>query len=223
MQVHWNDIIIGGYSPWATFNIFENESTISNIASSWDDHRFFIDSFIPYDKRKLVVQAGGWHGIYAKLLSTMFERVYTFEPHPDNFLCLSLNCNFDNIIKMQSALGFSNETLLLEETGSTGQHRIVGTYECYDQVSLTGRMFEVPTISIDSLNLSSCDLIMLDIENFEPRALIGATNTINTHKPAIIIEKSFFERNNIFYNIFLEYFGYNLVHETLSDIYFVYS
>jgi hypothetical protein len=46
----------------------------------------------------------------------------------------------------------------------------------------------IPTFTIDSLNLNSCDAIQLDIENAEYDALIGAEQTINKFRPIIILE-----------------------------------
>jgi hypothetical protein len=45
-----------------------------------------------------------------------------------------------------------------------------------------------PTILIDNLNLNGCDLIQLDIEGYEYKALLGAINTIKEYKPVLCIE-----------------------------------
>ena len=55
--------------------------------------------------RSVAVQAGGCMGMYPRLLSDMFNAVYTFEPDPLNFHCLVANCQRDNIVKMNAALG----------------------------------------------------------------------------------------------------------------------
>ena len=43
-------------------------------------------------------------------------------------------------------------------------------------------------IPIDSLPLSSCDLIQLDIEGYELEALKGAKETIEKFNPVIVVE-----------------------------------
>ena len=46
----------------------------------------------------------------------------------------------------------------------------------------------LPLIAIDSLNLPGCDLLQLDVEGFELKALKGAINTITKYKPVICVE-----------------------------------
>jgi FkbM family methyltransferase len=219
MDVVWKQTIIGGCGPWATYDLVDNEGTFDNIIYGWAFQRQIIENHIPYHRRNLVVQGGGWHGMYPRLLANVFKTVYTFEPHPDNFKCLSINCDLDNIIKMQCGLNDVNTQLTLEETLHTGQHRVVDdlVYPMY----LTGRTFPIQCLSIDSLNLPECDFMMLDLENHEPKALLGAVNTIRKFKPVISLEVSYFEKNNKFYDDFLVYFGYNLIYKSDNDCLYV--
>lgn len=212
MDIVWKENIIDGCGPWATYNIVDNEITFDIISSGWYFHRQAIENYIPYHRRNLVVQGGGWQGMYPRLLANVFKTVYTFEPHPDNFKCLTLNCNLDNVIKMQGALNDVNTQLVLEETMSTGQHRIVDDLQF--QLGLTGKSFLVQSISIDSLNLPECDFLVLDLENHEPKALIGAVQTIRKFKPVICLEISCFPKNNKFYDDFLVYLGYNIIYKS---------
>ncbi len=50
------------------------------------------------------------------------------------------------------------------------------------------KMVEVPTVTIDSLNLSRADLIKIDVEGMEMEALAGGTKTIETLLPMLLIE-----------------------------------
>ena len=43
-------------------------------------------------------------------------------------------------------------------------------------------------ITIDSMNLDKCDMIQLDVENYEFETLIGARETINKYHPLIVME-----------------------------------
>jgi hypothetical protein len=47
-----------------------------------------------------------------------------------------------------------------------------------------------PTLMIDDIGLTRCDLIHLDIEGFELFALRGAVQTITTFSPVIVLEES---------------------------------
>lgn len=46
----------------------------------------------------------------------------------------------------------------------------------------------LPTLCIDDLSLRECDLIYLDIEGYEFRALRGALATIERCHPVIVVE-----------------------------------
>lgn len=216
----YDDTVIDGKGPWATFRANIHDESFLHISNDWARHKQFIDNYIPEDKRRLVVQGGGHHGLYAELLSSYFSTVYTFEPHPDNFYCLTLNCKSDNIIKIQSALGATDGSLTLEETVTTGQHRILHDGDMY-RMPTTGRFYRTHSTSIDSLNLEQCDFIFLDVENYEHEVLIGAMKTIKKFKPAICLEVSCFEKNNDFNILLLNMNGYEVVDRSSSDIYFV--
>lgn len=124
----------------------------------------------------VVVQAGGNCGVWPLWLSERFKAVYTFEPDPLNFYCLSRNCAKPNIIKMQAALGDKTGFIdLARERRNIGAHYIDGEGL-------------IPTLCIDSLGLEACDYICLDIEGYELKALHGAKNTIEKYSPVIQVE-----------------------------------
>ena len=50
------------------------------------------------------------------------------------------------------------------------------------------KMVEVPTVSIDSLDLARVDLIKIDIEGMEPEALGGGMKTITAQRPVLVVE-----------------------------------
>lgn len=133
--------------------------------------------FIP--RRGLAVQAGGNVGVYPRRLGREFRKVHTFEPQVDNFGCLLRNmAGYDNVTCHYAALGSGEIVAALEQTelGNVGTFKIV-----------PGRGIQLRTI--DALDLPECDLIWLDVEGYETRALAGASLTIQKYKPAIIIEE----------------------------------
>ena len=56
------------------------------------------------EQKRVVVQAGGNAGMYVKMYEDIFDTVYTFEPDPINFYCLTKNTS-TKTIKFQSCLG----------------------------------------------------------------------------------------------------------------------
>jgi FkbM family methyltransferase len=127
----------------------------------------------------VVVQAGGFCGIYPRLFSEIFKMVYTFEPDPLNFFCLTMNCQNDNIIKNQAALGKVHQMISV--------HRSCGTNKGMNTVVKT-QYSSIPSYKIDDLDLSKCDLIQLDTEGYEFNILQGALSCIDQHRPVIAVE-----------------------------------
>ncbi|WP_259673640.1 FkbM family methyltransferase [Jezberella montanilacus] len=64
-------------------------------------------------------------------------------------------------------------------------------------------------MSIDELNLKRLDFIKIDIEGMEMDALIGAENSINQHRPQMLIEKIKSNENDIRH--FLTEHGYKVM------------
>lgn len=130
-------------------------------------------------KYDCVVTAGGNHGIHARFYSKLFKAVYVFEPDPMNFHCLVQNAQYDNVIKMQAALGDKPKLISLnnEHRGNTGAYTV--------NEHVPGI---IPCITLDSLDLPSCDLLQLDVEDYELSVLLGAYNTIIEYRPVVILE-----------------------------------
>lgn len=141
-----------------------------------------IENLLPYvDNKRIMVQAGGNCGLIPSAFSEYFDVIYTFEPDPVNFYCLVQNVNNPNVIKIQGCLGDSNKMLSTQQLLRNNMPHDIGG------VHISGEGF-TPVFKIDDLNLPYCDLIQLDIEGYEYKALLGAINTIEKYKPTLCIE-----------------------------------
>ena len=151
----------------------------------WDGMLHDIENFkvyfeyIPENRRMVAVQAGGNAGWVPRKLAEHFNMVYTFEPDPLNFYCLTANCPFENVIKQQAALGETNGMMYLD----VPQKDNVGML--FTHLSSNGA---IPVYALDNLALSFCDFIQLDIEGFEYQALKGAERILSTFKPVLSLE-----------------------------------
>lgn len=145
------------------------------------DHNDFMSQVKKFD---VVVQAGGNCGMYPRFYKNYFKEVYTFEPDDLNYYCLDANCQGDGYHKFLGGLGNTDESLSLKR----GRMTNVGTHK------LTSAPGDVKMYKIDNLNLTDCDLIHLDIEGYEEKALHGAVKTIEKFRPVIITERSGGER-----------------------------
>jgi FkbM family methyltransferase len=149
-----------------------------------------------------VVQAGGASGMYPRLMAEMFDTVYTFEPHSLNFFCLNFNCQKQNIVKIQAALGEYNKMIgLFSPSTNMGMHMVT---EMPDGIC--------PMLKIDNFEFKNLGLIYLDIEHSEFGALRGAEQTIIKHKPIIVCEN-----DNMKIDDFLGQFGYSSVDKNVND------
>lgn len=113
-------------------------------------------------------------GEYTRYLHLDFGHVYAFDPNlwPD----FRRNVDLSKVTHYNCALG--------DETGETimfgGTHS-----EREGAQSKT-----VPVFTIDSFEFSDVDYIKIDVEGFEKKVLIGASQTIERCNPVIVIEQN---------------------------------
>lgn len=143
----------------------------------WPYHKEFWYQHVK--KFDVVIQAGGAFGMYPRLHSKYFRRVYTFEPNPFSFFILNNNCQFQNIFKFNAALGATPKmiNLNMSDNGNMGTHTITTNGQQY-----------IPMLTIDSFGWDTVDFIQLDVECYEREVLYGAMETIKKFKPAISAE-----------------------------------
>lgn len=129
-------------------------------------------------EHRCIIQAGGCCGMYPRLWAEHFEHVYTFEPDPLNFYCLSANCASERITKIQAALSDAPGLCSVQKgpAFNVGMHRIG---------SDPGR---VPILRLDDFDFRDIDVIQLDCEGHEGKIIDGARQTIERNRPVIAIE-----------------------------------
>lgn len=219
---HWS--FVYGFGPWKwpveanpkavaeyTFRIIAN-SFINTVNTQ-------ILESVPEEKRKTVVQCGGHAGIFPFLLSNMFETVYTFEPDPVNFHCLTNNCQRDNVIKFQAALSNKVGTARFEKTmGNSGQHRLEGKDAWPALKSIN--TFDVVTLTVDSLNIEHLDMLIIDAEGYSSDILEGAKETLKRSDTFVLFEKHWDPKRIEDEKNLMKDIGYVIHHETPEDIYY---
>lgn len=130
-------------------------------------------------RRRLVLQAGGNCGVWARALAAEFETVVTAEPDPVNFHCLVANTTDLPVVCLQVALG--------DQPGWAGMMR--NQNNCGAQyVDRDERSCRFPVVRIDDLGLPALDYLCLDIEGMEMMAIEGAWQAIQRHRPIIQCE-----------------------------------
>lgn len=129
---------------------------------------------------RYAVQAGGNMGVWPWLLAQRFEFVATFEPDPGCFDLMRQNlAGTPNVVGMKFAL--MDRLGPLSMRNETPNNRGA-------QWTAPDPRGAVKGIPLDSLEPKGCDLLCLDIEGAELKALQGAAWTIGQFRPTIVIE-----------------------------------
>jgi len=127
---------------------------------------------------RTAIQAGGNMGVYPMALSQKFDRVYTVEPDAANFEALAINTvNQPRVVIRRAAFGQDHSKAAIDQIypNNAGAHQIK-----------EGNEFDV--LPIDSLGVTDCDLLQLDVEGSEHQAILGAIATIEASWPVITLE-----------------------------------
>lgn len=132
----------------------------------------------------IAVDVGAHVGFWAFDLAQRFARVFVFEASPSNYQCLMKNlAEFDNVQSYNMAIG--HEPGWCKVFGDDKRPGNTGSF--FVQQFPRG---DVPMGALDDQGLPGCDLLKIDVEGFELRALEGAKRVIKTHRPVIIMECS---------------------------------
>lgn len=113
------------------------------------------------------------------MLSPHFDKVITFEPHPELFDIMRTNlqgCANVETYRFGLADKQSQGTLVMKDRRCGAQHIEFGKGD-------------VQVIQLDSLELDALDYLSLDIEGAEPLALEGARGHIERFRPIIVVEQ----------------------------------
>ncbi len=146
----------------------------------------------PYIKRsKYICDIGahcGHHTLaYSKLNSN--AHIFSFEPQLHMFKMLELNVlnnlpQTENVKPLNFAVGNTHGVKNMQ----------INTFGGSAYIGEGGQ--EINVITLDSLNLSGCDFIKVDVEGYEPYVFEGAKKTIEKYRPIICFEDNGSSKNN---------------------------
>ena len=126
-------------------------------------------------------------------------KIYCFEPQSEMFNLLQHNIvknSFKNVITHNKGVANiamkSSMSRSVLDGDNVGKSIEYGTTKRFNlgglQIGTGGE--EIETMTVDSLNLTECDYIKIDVEGFEPLVLMGAEETIRKFKPTILFESN---------------------------------
>jgi FkbM family methyltransferase len=147
--------------------------------------------------KKVILDIGGHIGSHTLLYSKYVHNaeIHTFEPQKVLYDILSLNVNtnkLNNVTVHNNAVGH----MICE---CSMAQKLYDGYDCdikyfvnkplnYGGLQLGKNGEPVKMITIDSLNLSDCHYMKIDVEGAEILVLMGAIRTIREFKPIIFYE-----------------------------------
>jgi len=143
------------------------------------------------EPRRIAVCAGANVGIMPRIYARYFQRVYAFEPDPENFRCLNSNiapCESEGDVTA-SNMGLGREFMeayLYHDPENCG-----ASYVLKDEAE---KLHPIALEALDTFDIQSVDLLQLDVEGMELPALRGAERTIIRCRPVIIVEMKHGER-----------------------------
>ena len=143
---------------------------------------------------KNIIDIGANFGYHTLLFSReCSENVYAFEPQMQNFKLLEENLEINkikNVIFHNYACG--DQKCDIKMPIFLNCNYMLNMGDITPNVNINSDYSITKSIVLDEYNFSSkIDLIKLDVQGWEKKVLIGATNLLKKHKPILIVE---FER-----------------------------
>jgi FkbM family methyltransferase len=138
----------------------------------------------------VILDVGANYGYYAVTLAAALDRrcqIHALEPNPANFdrLCRHLAANRVEDTVRAHRLGVSDrpETVAMTQPVENSGHAAVVPNGEIKGVALTSLDFFCESRALDRL-----DVLILDVEGYEERALEGSVRTLARFKPLIFVE-----------------------------------
>jgi FkbM family methyltransferase len=144
----------------------------------------------------VVVEAGaniGAHTVHLAKRVGETGAVYAFEPQRIVFqtLCANLALNqLVNVIARQQGCGRQAGEMVLPNVDPRAINNFGGL-----SLLTEGRGEKVEIVTIDSLELTRCNLIKVDVEGMEEEVIAGAVNTIARLRPVLYLENDRTEKS----------------------------
>ena len=142
-------------------------------------------------RRRTAIDGGAHYGTVSRQIQPLFDKILAFEPNAETYECLVRNTElYDNIVCHKRAIGDARGSV---SVGIAPEKRqFIGTDKewmfCNSGCIQVLGAGDIPMIRIDDLRIEDLDFLKLDIEGMEYAALLGARQTLERCRPAVLIE-----------------------------------
>lgn len=167
---------------------FKNLETVQKYSRfEYSQTKFILENL---EQKSIFYDVGGYNG-YHTIIGSIAEKVHVFEPDPENLEKLKLNIELNpeqRIKTVERPIWSSEEEIKLE----TGLERTSKVNKEKGKISKKG-------VKIDNYAQETGeipDLIKIDVEGAEYHVLQGGKETLEKHRPKLIIEVHKGERIN---------------------------
>lgn len=182
--------------PYGKFFYFDNCAIGRTIAEGffWENfYKQWFDALHPLD---VVVDVGANIGFFSIYAASKGASVWAFEVSPQVFEVLVRNVDENRALEVRC----ENRALFDRECELVMNPEWVdvckGQVTDYEKMENSGGMSLVAgsgedvyhSRTLDSYELSQCDLIKVDTQGADLRVLVGARETIKKHRPTILVE-----------------------------------
>lgn len=158
-----------------------------SLRGGLEEEMRFLPSLVAQGDR--VIDIGGNRGIYAYLLWRLGARVEVFEPNPTCFAVLESWATGKPSVHLHSVAlsncsGSASLHIPVDEAGV--EHDASASIENAGLAQTRDQLVSLQTL--DSYHFEGLSLIKIDVEGHEYSVIEGATTTIASSKPALLIE-----------------------------------
>jgi FkbM family methyltransferase len=138
-----------------------------------------------------VIDIGAHIGISVLHWAEHFQNIQAYEPMLDHFNCLTENTkHLLQVNRFNYAISDQQKILkgAYRTSKNTGSFQLID--DNYQQPSKKSprQLYEIESHRLDEFNFDSVGLIKIDVEGWELEVIRGATDTINKHRPVLLIE-----------------------------------
>jgi FkbM family methyltransferase len=151
-----------------------------------------VEFMLQNSRGEAVITAGAFFGDALPALAKVCKWVWAFEPNPENHRCAQITVLLNglrNVTLCQAGLGEKCEKKQLVVKDYNGRS-LGGASQMADITDRGSESVAIDVVTIDSMLAEQTDIciIHLDLEGFEEYALRGARQTIERHRPWLILE-----------------------------------
>lgn len=174
-----------------TYTITSDDNYLEHIKNGFEPDMLQLLRAVANDS-EVVLDIGANIGCTALLLGEFSKEVYAFEPSPTTFAFLKSNISrsgLTNIFLQNIGLGAES----YESTLTFAPSNRSGGFVSNQTQASAGHTIEKIVIRqldefVNSLNLKKIDFVKIDVEGFEGHVLRGATQTLSSCKPVVVLE-----------------------------------